>query len=159
MWNALCIYFGARKIQQESVWLISASYLPCVLPHRTSLLLSAKKRHVYVSLSRATRINLSFSSTSTKKGYMILRLCALTKRRRAAENVPSTLFCRARYVSSSLSVSPSFLVPLCSFSYLISPHHPASRSLSLPLTSSVPSFSMTFDISRLCRSFGARSTL
>lgn len=62
---------------------------------------------MYVSLSRATRINLSFSSTSTKKGCMILRLCALTKRRRAAENVPSTFFCRALFLLLSLFFSLS----------------------------------------------------
>jgi len=141
------------------VWLISVSLLP-VYPNVCDC---RRGSGMYVSLSRATRINLSFSSTvHEKKGAWSSRLCALTKRRRAAENVSSTFFYHALYLLFFLALP---LISPFSFGPLIIPSptwfFPTIQrcSLSLPLTSSVPSFSVTFDVSRLCRSFGARSAL
>lgn len=159
MQYVLSIQFDAREIWRESVWLISVS-----APRVSYQFCDCRRGSgMYVSLSRATRINLSFSSIGTKKRVHDLHDCV----RSQSADVPLKTFRRlsftARYISFSFSLSLSSLFAL--LAPLITPSptwfHPTilHRSLSLPLTSSVPSFSVTFDVSRLCRSFGARSAL
>jgi len=124
--------------------------LPAACPRsdRSRRRLSAReKRHVCRAPASHSH-QFKFFFMSAKKGCMILRLCALTKRRRAAENVPSTFFCRALRPSPrpsapplSLSLSRSLALSLCLsvclpffLSFIRSPILLGSLSLSLSLS-------------------------
>lgn len=135
------IQFDARENRRESVWLISVSLFPSCLRFESQFCDCRRGSGMCVSLSRATRINLSFSSTCTKKRVHDLHDCV----RSQSADVPLKTFRRlsftARYIFFSFSLSLSSLrspwSPCNSLSYLISPHHSIHRSLSLPLTLSV----------------------